>query len=308
MTNPPTLSEMKKALENPNASPTLAEMEHSLSSQAPSSPTLSQMELMSSEVFLIHYGIPGMKWGVRRSAAALGRLRGGKKHAVKDSDGDEVGELGVNGRSAAKKLKAMKAGEVVVVDTEKGPRVMVKQKDDSFRETTLSADAQAVLRTVNKQPSEMSTRELKEATARAQAIEQYNKIFNPMADPNAGLKARTEAMELQAKYATAYAKMNPSRTQRVSGFVKDMSPIFGIYKQVDNSLGGALTEQIKTEWAKARAAQTTGTRPPPAAKTKKPKTKSKKPKSNPDDTVYNVTNLGVVRDDPAYIPELGGKS
>lgn len=310
MTNPPTLSEMQNLLSGGDVTPpTLSEMSHALDEEHPSPPSLAFMEAASNEVYLIHYGVKGMQWGIRRTREALSRSRGSK---VKNDDGDVVGELGVNGRSAAKKLKGMKAGEVIVVDTESGPRVMVKLKDDTFRETSLSADAQAVLRTVNKQPSERSTRELKEANARAKAIEEYNKIFNPLDDPNATLKARAEAMELRAKVAQAQARMNPSRTQRVSGFIKDVTPIFETFQKVDNSLGGHLAANLKAEWEKARSSPTS-TASTASTSTSTPKPKKAKKKKTP---VYDITSLDV---DPfptgptsysstpnPYIPELGG--
>lgn len=314
MTNPPTLSEMQNLLSGGDVTPpTLSEMSHALDEEHPSPPSLAFMEAASNEVYLIHYGVKGMRWGIRRTREALsrGRSRGSQ---VKNADGDVVGELGVNGRSAAKKLAGMKAGEVIVVDTASGPRVMVKLKDDTFRETTLSADAQSVLRTVNKQPSEMSTRELKEATARAQAIEQYNKIFNPLDDPNAALKARAEAMVLQAKVAQAQAGMNPSKAKRVAGFIEEVTPIFETFQKIDNSLGGHLAANLKAEWEKARSSPTsTASTASTSTSTSTSKPKKAKKKKTP---VYDITSLDV---DPfptgptsysstpnRYISELGG--
>lgn len=290
MTRPPTLTEMKNSLvEATITPPTLSEMMHSLEYDSSFSPAFSELIDVLGEDVLIHFGIKGMRWGVRRSDKELGKNR------IKNEDGEDVGGIRAKSRAAASKLRGMKPGEVMVLDTEgSGPKVLVKQKDGSFKEAHLSADAQSVLRTLHKDPASMSTREMSEATKRAQAIEQYNKFFNPLADPNAELKARVEAMELQSRISLANAKANPSPAQKLGKFFNDVSPAFETYSKVDKMLGGAISDNLKKSLG-------FGIDPPKKENTPKEKEstpqqkaqtsskKKKKPKNNDAIMTFNLT-------------------
>lgn len=289
-----------------NRPPTLAEMKHSLS-EAEASVDFSAVEPVHDvEYVLEHYGIKGMRWGFRRTDAQLGRTR------INNEDGEEVGGIRAKSKAAAEKLRNMKSGEVMVLDTaDAGPKVLVKQKDGSFKEATISADAQSLLRTVNKNPSEMSTREITEANKRAQAIEQYNKIFNPLSDPNAILKAQVEAMELKQKYASAHAKMNPTRAQKVGNFISSLEPAFDTYRKFDKNMDGALSKNLSAEWKKLRDMVDTSKAQAPTGKQRSKasqaaeKKQKKRDKRAPDNVVYDITSFG--NEDPLnpYIPTLG---
>lgn len=279
-----------------NRSPTLAEMQHSLAqSEVPIE--LITMESEDIESVLKHYGIKGQRWGIRRSDSQLGKSR------IKNEEGEDVGGIRAKSKAAAEKLRNMRTGEVMVLDTaDSGPKVLVKQKDGSFKEATISSDAQSVLRTINKDPAEMSTREISEANKRAQAIEQYNKIFNPSLDPNAQLRARVEAMELQSKYSSAYAKMNPTKAQKVGSFVSSLSPVFDTYQKLDKSLDGDITKNLKKEWNKLRGMVDTDQAQAPTgtdrskASQKADKKKRKKQKTTQTNVIYDITSFG--NDDP----------
>lgn len=294
MTNPPTLSEMRHAIgeEVEILPPTMTEMIHILETQ---------------DDVLEHFGIKGMKWGIRRSPKTLASIRNG--------DGDEVGTLS-GGRKIKEKLKNMRAGQVALLDTDDGPMITIKQKDGTFREVKLSADQEGVLRTMRKDPTEMSTRELKEATARAKALDEYNKLFNPSPEANAELKAKVEAMELQQKYGAAYAKMNPSATKRIVGFVNDVKgPAFDAWKMADKVTNGALSDNISAMLKSMNEPMPTSQRPSKgtrnaqasaakaatdAARAAAKNARSKKA----NDFVYDITTMG--KDDymNPFIPEL----
>lgn len=257
--------------------------------------------LETTQEVLEHYGIKGMRWGFRRSRAQLAKVR--------NEAGDTVGTLTSKSKAVADKVKAMRTGDVAVLDTDDGPMVVVKMKDGGLKETRISADAESFLRTMNKAPSEMSTREINDAVNRAQKVEAYNKIFNPLADPNAELKARVEAMELQQRYSAAYAKANPSRSQRLGQFISNMQPAFSAYKTADKALNGALSSNMKSmldsltnpapKTSKASKVKATAT----AANAYRKRRKS----SKSDNVVYDITSMGR-QDDPTnpYIPQLGG--
>lgn len=201
------------------------------------SPTLSEMsDFYEVRDVLAHYGIKGMRWGIRRSDRELAGLR--------DEEGENIGGIHTRTRSDAKILRGMSAGQAVVIESEDGPMAVVKLKDGSFKKVHVSADAQAAVRTLNKEQVEMSTRELKEAAARAKAIEDYNKYFGPKDDANAELQAAVDRLQLEQKYSTAYAAMNPSKVEKVSNFVQKLQPIYDTYSKLDKSSGGQLTTNM----------------------------------------------------------------
>lgn len=292
MTNPPTLSEMKQALGEvaPEAvvrPPTMNEMRHILETQ---------------DDVLEHYGIKGMKWGIRRSPKQLASIR--------DGDGDEVGTISSSSKKVREKIKAMKAGQVALLDTDDGPMITIKQKDGTFREVKLSADQEGVLRTMRKDPSEMSTRELKEATARAKALDEYNKLFNPSEDANKALQDKVNAMKLQREYSQIYGQMNPSATKRVAGFIKDVKgPAFDAWKMANkvtnNALNDNINEMLKTMNSPAPAGQrpSRGTRNAQRAQRQASREQARSQRKS-DDYVYDITTLG--KDDymNPFVPEL----
>jgi hypothetical protein len=291
----PTLGEMRHALANPSGAsepPVTAAIE----TETPLI-TLEEMRhyIENPEEYLEHYGVKGMKWGVRRSQQLLDRIRGKNPREAAELTNEYNERVGgINSdRKGAQMLREMKVGSVVVIDTEDGPTVVSKQKDGSFRKVTMSVDAQNALRTTTKDPSEMSTREMNDAVKRAQAIEAYNKIFNPAADPNAELKAKVEAMNLQMQYAQAHAKLNPSRAKKVGTFVSDLKPAFDTFMDVDKKLDGAATKQMKKWMAqmqgndgKIKVEDVT-----PKSSGSSSKSKKKRSKSAPE-TVYNITTMG----------------
>jgi hypothetical protein len=200
-------------------------------------PTLAEMRhYLEVRDALAHYGIKGMKWGIRRSDRQLASLR--------DEEGEEVGGIRTSTRSDAKTLRGMSAGQAVVIESDDGPMAVVKLKDGSFKKVHVSADAQAAVRTLNKEQVGMSTREMKEAAARAKAIEDYNKYFGPKDTPNAELQAAVDRLELEQKYSKAYASMNPSKIEKVSNLVAKAAPIYATYTKLNKTSGGQLSTTV----------------------------------------------------------------
>lgn len=235
MTEVPTLSEMRQALADP-AVPTLGEMAHA-----------NLLYQTDPDAYLEHYGIKGMKWGIRRSREALARL-GGRKESTetKDEEGNIVGGIRAKTRAGAQKLKDMREGSTLILEDANGAsKVMAKQKDGTFKEVYLSADAERVLRTTKKDQSEMSDREINEAINRAKKIEEYNKLFNPQPNPNADLEAKVEAMKLQIALRNAEAQLNPPKKKMVKRFIETVEGGFGAYNRMDKAMNGKLDPMVK---------------------------------------------------------------
>ena len=240
MTAPPTLAEMRHALlqsatndsEKSSDPPTLAEMMHA-----------NTMYRDDPEAYLEHYGIKGMKWGVRRSDALLGRLRRKKPSTDVKDEGGVVGGIRAKTRAGAQKLKDMRDGTTIVLeDADGATKVMSKQKDGTFKEVYLSADAERTLRTSKKAESELSDREINEAINRAKKIEEYNKLFNREPNPNADLQAKVEALSLQLDMKRIEAQLNPPKVGRVKRFIKGAEGAFDTYQRLDKKTGGRLQE------------------------------------------------------------------
>lgn len=243
MTEVPTLAEMRHALgetplPNEADAPTLAEMMHA-----------NALYQTDPDAYLEHYGIKGMKWGVRRSRDVLARLGGKAKTAAigtKDEEGNVVGGIRAKTRAGAQKLKDMKDGSTIILeDADGATKVMSKQKDGTFKEVYLSADAERVLRTTKKAESELSDAEINTAINRAKKIEEYNKLFNPQPNPNADLQARVDAMKLEIALRDAQRTLNPPKKSLVSKFIGTVEGGFGAYNRMDKAMNGKLNPLMK---------------------------------------------------------------
>ena len=242
MTAVPTLAEMRHALgETPSleegGTPTLAEMMHA-----------NVLYQQDPEAYLEHYGIKGMQWGVRRSRELLARIGGKTKSSIetKDEEGNVVGGIRAKSRAGAQKLKDMREGSTLILEDASGAsKIMAKQKDGTFKEVYLSADAERVLRTTKKDQSEMSDKEINDALNRAKKIEEYNKLFNPQPNPHADLQARVDAMELQIKLKNAERLLNPPKKKLVSRFIETVENGFGAYNRMDKAMNGKLNPMMK---------------------------------------------------------------
>lgn len=189
---------------------------------------------------LAHHGIKGMKWGIRRDRSGGGG--GGGKKAAKAEKKEAKAEK--KSSAAAKASMAnMKAGSVItMLDKDGNPQTMVKKKDGSWQETFLSADAERLVRTAQKEGHELSTREVQEAINRANAINNYEKIF--ASDPNAALRQQVDAMRLQRDYAQMKAEMTPQKKSMVGKLVGATASAYGAYSALDKAVGGELSKQL----------------------------------------------------------------
>lgn len=179
--------------------------------------------------FLAHFGVKGMRWGVRRSDRELGSGSGQK------SGEDKPGKNNASARSMAN----MKSGSVVtMVDNEGNPKTMVKKKDGSWQETMLSADAERVVRTGQKEGHEMSTREIQEAINRANFIKSYDAMFS--SNPNAALQAKVNELKLRKEMQ----ELTPQKKSKIGALVAGTATAYTAYSQLDKVLGGELSKSL----------------------------------------------------------------
>lgn len=237
--------------------------------------------------FLAHHGVKGMKWGVRREDTGGGGFLSRRK-AKKVS------------KEIEKEAKKATPGTVGVFTKPDGtPVTVVKTKDGMWEETHISEDAARFVRSTMKPQHELSDKDLKQAISRAQMMEQYDNlgIFNKK-EPNANkeLQDKVDALQLQVKMGEAKAKLKgPSTAARVASFAATMSPAFGVFKQLDNMTGNAVSDQLKSSLSDAFSASKSG----PRTTTQAPKAKKQKKakfKVNSDSVkvtpTFKITDLG----------------
>lgn len=120
----------------------------------------------------VQYGIPGMKWGVRRSRETLQKLKGGKKE----------GSPGPNGGTMQKVLVNKKTGSTHEInpDGSVGKRVDTAPKKGNIQDNVESSSARyARLAAEAKagRASQMTEQDLKFFNARTEALNKINKMY-----------------------------------------------------------------------------------------------------------------------------------
>ena len=179
-------------------------------------PSLTHEELSRLQNFLAHYGRKGMKWGrhIFTKESGGGGKSSGGEEKKSESSGGKEGE-----------------------GTEH-----------------LSADAERMLKTSQKDFHSMSDREIKEANNRAEAIKKYDSLFN---DPNRDLRAKVDALRLQKDYAQLRREMNPTALQRAQRFAKNANDAFEQFQKLDKATGGRLSGNMKSFFS--TSSKTSGT-------------------------------------------------
>lgn len=89
------------------------------------------------EEFLEHYGVKGMKWGVRRSAAELARIRGQRRQATKD-----VRKLKKINRKGGKGSRAKYEAKKSEIEEKKSKDLAYKKKANIVEKRTREEDRQ----------------------------------------------------------------------------------------------------------------------------------------------------------------------
>lgn len=186
-----------------------------------------QEELMMSEkldTFLAHFGVKGMKWGVRRTDAQLGNKDGGK-NGVKDEDGVDV-----NASKVAGGLKSRDAAGI-----------------DNPKDIVISEDAIRFVKANLKEGHEMSTREIKETLERAKQVALYNERFNPDAATLAkrdaeAAQARVDKILADREYSRLTAK--PGVFDKAKSFVLGVGAAYSKYNEINEKAGGIFPDPL----------------------------------------------------------------
>lgn len=176
--------------------------------------------------FLAHFGVKGMRWGVRR-------------------DNTGYSSPTPTNRKDKKQIKSAPAG-AVRTEVRNGKTVLLqKQKDGSWRETYLSGDAKAFQKSLSKPLHELSTREIQEAAARKQAIDNYQRLFTPPTPAKkTALEQKIERMQLQKQYRDLNMALNPPKKSRVKKFLDGLNAGFSTFQKVDKAFKGQLSGGI----------------------------------------------------------------
>lgn len=174
--------------------------------------------------FLAHYGVKGMRWGVRR-----------------DRSGDSGGEGSAKGLSGVDPDR-MRVGSVLVSKDADGSTITQIKTKNGWEQTRLSADAERFLDASAKQPHELSTKQLKDVTDRAKAINDYNKLFGEQ--PSKELQNKVDMMDLQKRYSKLHAEMNPSRRAQAAALVASAGSLYMTYQKMNKNSNGQLGKLV----------------------------------------------------------------
>lgn len=167
---------------------------------------LEQADILND--FLEHHGIKGMRWGVRRTDKQLGNTPSGSN---KDLDSDGVSRI-------------------------------APDHTGGTGNPHLSADAERAINIMSKPTSQMSDRELKDATNRAKQLAEYNKVFG--GGEKSPLERQVEQMRLQKDYLQLKRELTPERRTAAQKFISTAGAGFNAYRQIDSVLGGNLSKSL----------------------------------------------------------------
>ena len=160
---------------------------------------------------LIHWGIKGMKWGIRRYQNEDGSLTpaGKKRYAKLEAEIEKLG-----GKSAEKKLSEM-TDEEVAAKTNR-----MRLENNLKEEMRKSAEQEQRQRKLQESLDETSTEELRNKIARLQLEEQYKNLKNPKKperDPQMEkLQKEVDRLALEKRYRDLQKELNPPKKKEKS--------------------------------------------------------------------------------------------
>ena len=163
-------------------------------------------EFMSSvDTFFAHFGVKGMKWGVRRSDAQLAK---------------------------AAETRSSESGEG-------------SSSSSSSSSANVSEDALRFIEKSQQPPVALTDQEIRQVLDRARITKQYNEIFNPETQPNSELRQKVEKLRLEKEFSQLNSEMNPSLASRLSSLIQNATKGFEAYQKLDEVSDNKLTNQIR---------------------------------------------------------------
>lgn len=121
-----------------------------------------------SDDYLIHYGIKGMKWGVRRTDAQLAAARG---ETLKTTKSDKK-------TSSSSKSTTSPAKKAVSSVTSKAKKVVSSAQKKSEEKKTKKAEKKAEKQASKKKLKDMTDEEIQERIARLELEKKYKSLSN----------------------------------------------------------------------------------------------------------------------------------
>ena len=147
---------------------------------------------------LVHHGILGQKWGIRRYRNKNGTLTiaGKKREAKLKAERDRLA-----------KNKTEESKELTKSSSSSGKSLGVNSKNEVKKEITLE---------------DVSTEELQNIVTRMNLENRYNELTKQQNDPNRDLKLAKEKLELERDYKKLYKELHPEKENLAKQYVKKL--------------------------------------------------------------------------------------
>lgn len=190
----------------------------------PEEPVLTHDDELTE--FLEHHGIKGQKWGIRRSDSELGAVaRLKNKFSRKKGEGDDAEEP--KGKASGGDSKPEGGGP--------------KSGGGSDH---VAVDHERLVESLNKSVEQMSTQELTQATNRANALQNYQRIFNPENNAKSPLEQHVAQLNLEKQRRDLEAQLNPPQKSALSRLAQRSQQGFTAYQAIDKAVGGDLSKAL----------------------------------------------------------------